>query len=236
MPPAPPYAVLAASPRTKNCISSTLRVQIFFLFQPAPLVANLDIVRAQFRGGWAFMLRAHQLYDRMRSRCFLRQPRLHASKFHPSLCVLISLRLCHTTASEDSRDVRVGKVLGVLRSCDADADLGKDLRRFAGEMDEDVVLKVLQKHRSSWQVALSFFNWAAGLPTALLVCRDEQDVCCPVEPVCGAHKVQEAIEMFYKRKEYGFEVDLVGFQILLISLCRYKHVEEAEALFSAEAR
>jgi hypothetical protein len=48
--------------------------------------------------------------------------------------------------------------------------------------------------------------------------------------------VQEAIEMFYKRKEYGFEVDLVGFQILLISLCRYKHVEEAEALFSAEAR
>jgi hypothetical protein len=32
-------------------------------------------------------------------------------------------------------------------------------------MDEDVVLKVLQKHRSSWQVALSFFNWAAGLPT-----------------------------------------------------------------------
>lgn len=47
----------------------------------------------------------------------------------------------------------------------------------------------------------------------------------------GAHKVQEAIEMFYKRKDYGFEVDLVGFQILLMSLCRYKHVEEAEALF-----
>jgi hypothetical protein len=43
--------------------------------------------------------------------------------------------------------------------------------------------------------------------------------------------VQEAIEMFYKRKEYGFEVDLVGFQTLLMSLCRYKHAEETEALF-----
>jgi hypothetical protein len=47
----------------------------------------------------------------------------------------------------------------------------------------------------------------------------------------GAHKLQEAIEMFYKRKEYGFEVDLVGFKILLMSMCRYKHVEEVEALF-----
>jgi hypothetical protein len=47
----------------------------------------------------------------------------------------------------------------------------------------------------------------------------------------GAHKVQGAIEMFYKRKEYGFEVDLVEFKILLMSMCRYKHVEEVEALF-----
>ncbi|XP_008783216.2 putative pentatricopeptide repeat-containing protein At3g15200 [Phoenix dactylifera] len=47
----------------------------------------------------------------------------------------------------------------------------------------------------------------------------------------GAHKVQEAIDMFYKRKDYGFELDMVAFQTLLMSLCRYKHVEEAEALF-----
>jgi pentatricopeptide repeat protein len=47
----------------------------------------------------------------------------------------------------------------------------------------------------------------------------------------GAHKVQEAIEVFYLWKDYGFELDLAGFQILLMSLCRYKHVEEAEALF-----
>nr|CAD1828372.1 unnamed protein product [Ananas comosus var. bracteatus] len=47
----------------------------------------------------------------------------------------------------------------------------------------------------------------------------------------AAHKVQEAIDIFYKRKEFGYELDLVGFQTLLMSLCRYKHVEEAEALF-----
>ena len=49
--------------------------------------------------------------------------------------------------------------------------------------------------------------------------------------MAGAHKLQEAIDMFYKRKDYGFELDLVGFQTLLMSLCRFKHVEEAEALF-----
>lgn len=47
----------------------------------------------------------------------------------------------------------------------------------------------------------------------------------------GAHKLQEAIDMFYKRKDYGFELDMVAFQTLLMSLCRYKHVEEAEVLF-----
>ncbi|ONK76730.1 uncharacterized protein A4U43_C03F31520 [Asparagus officinalis] len=47
----------------------------------------------------------------------------------------------------------------------------------------------------------------------------------------GAHKVQEAIDSFYKRKDYGLELDLIGFQTLLTSLCRFKHVEEAEALF-----
>lgn len=47
----------------------------------------------------------------------------------------------------------------------------------------------------------------------------------------ASHKVEEAIETFYKRKDYGFKLDLVAFQTLLMSLCRYKHVEEAESLF-----
>ncbi|XP_020589318.1 putative pentatricopeptide repeat-containing protein At3g15200 isoform X2 [Phalaenopsis equestris] len=47
----------------------------------------------------------------------------------------------------------------------------------------------------------------------------------------AAHKVESAIQVFYKRKDYGFEDQMLAFQTLLMSLCRYKHVEEAEALF-----
>ncbi|KAE8803725.1 putative pentatricopeptide repeat-containing protein [Hordeum vulgare] len=179
--------------------------------------------------------------------------------------VLGSPRLCHTSASGDSLDVRVGEVLRVLKSCDADADLSKDLCRFADEIDGDVVLKVLQKKRSNWQVALLFFTWAAGLPMYEHGPRtyiEMLDILGRMKKVrlmrqlfdeipeqrrglvatnmmfvvllkryARAHKVQEAIEIFYKINNYEFEVDLVGFQILLMLLCRYKHVEEDEALF-----
>lgn len=47
----------------------------------------------------------------------------------------------------------------------------------------------------------------------------------------ASHKVESSIEVFYKRKDYGFECNLLSFQTLLMFLCRYKHVEEAEALF-----
>ena len=47
----------------------------------------------------------------------------------------------------------------------------------------------------------------------------------------AAHKVEEAIGIFNKRKEFGLEIDLVAFQKLLMWLCRYKHVEAAETLF-----
>lgn len=49
----------------------------------------------------------------------------------------------------------------------------------------------------------------------------------------AAHKVDEAIDVFRRRKEFGFEreCDLVAFQTLLMWLCRYKHVEVAETLF-----
>ena len=52
----------------------------------------------------------------------------------------------------------------------------------------------------------------------------------------GAHNVQEAIEVFYLRKDYGFELDLVGFHILLMSLCRYKHVGERGGAVPREER
>lgn len=50
----------------------------------------------------------------------------------------------------------------------------------------------------------------------------------------AAHKVEEATQFFYKRKELGLELDLIAFQTLLMCLCRYKHVETAEFLFHSK--
>ncbi|RWR86424.1 putative pentatricopeptide repeat-containing protein [Cinnamomum micranthum f. kanehirae] len=47
----------------------------------------------------------------------------------------------------------------------------------------------------------------------------------------SGHKVEEAIEMFYRRVEFGLKLDNTAFQTLLMSLCRYKHVEAAESFF-----
>ncbi|CAI8589415.1 unnamed protein product [Vicia faba] len=49
----------------------------------------------------------------------------------------------------------------------------------------------------------------------------------------AAHKVEEAINIFQKREEFGLEneLDSEAFRTLLMWLCRYKHVEEAETLF-----
>ncbi|KAE8786755.1 putative pentatricopeptide repeat-containing protein [Hordeum vulgare] len=241
MPPAPAYAVLASAFRTRNPICVHRWLAVFDWCMPA-IRQNVSEV----------------LPDA-----------ILPPGFRPSIVprgyVLGSPRLCHTSASGDSLDVRVGEVLRVLKSCDADADLSKDLCRFADEIDRDVVLEVLQKQRSNWQVALLFFTWAAGLPTYEHGPRtyiEMLDILGRMKKVrlmrqlfdeipeqrrglvvtnmmfavllnryAGAHKVQETIEIFYKRNDYGFEVDLVGFQILLMSLCRYKDVEEAEALF-----
>ncbi|KAK9085353.1 hypothetical protein Sjap_025764 [Stephania japonica] len=50
----------------------------------------------------------------------------------------------------------------------------------------------------------------------------------------AADKVEEATELFYRRKEFGLPLDLVAFQNLLMSLCRHKHVEAAEFLFRSK--
>ncbi|CAN6560971.1 unnamed protein product [Malus baccata var. baccata] len=52
----------------------------------------------------------------------------------------------------------------------------------------------------------------------------------------AAHKVEEAIDVFYKRKEFGLELDLGAFQKLMLWLCRYKHVEAAETLFNVKGK
>lgn len=49
--------------------------------------------------------------------------------------------------------------------------------------------------------------------------------------LAAAHKVDEAIEFFNKMEDLGLERNLIAFQTLLLSLCRYKHVEIAEFIF-----
>lgn len=50
----------------------------------------------------------------------------------------------------------------------------------------------------------------------------------------AARKVEEAIEVYKRRKQFGIENDLVAFQALLTWLCRYKLVEVAETLFCSK--
>nr|XP_043622387.1 putative pentatricopeptide repeat-containing protein At3g15200 [Erigeron canadensis] len=55
-----------------------------------------------------------------------------------------------------------------------------------------------------------------------------------VNRYAAAHMIEEATEFFYKRREFGLELDLIAFQTLLLSLCRYKHVEAAEFLYHSK--
>lgn len=52
----------------------------------------------------------------------------------------------------------------------------------------------------------------------------------------AAHKVDEAVGVFERRREFGVEDDLVAFHGLLMWLCRYKHVEFAENLLCSRRR
>lgn len=55
-----------------------------------------------------------------------------------------------------------------------------------------------------------------------------------VHRYAAAHNTGEATEFLYRRREFGLELDLIAFQTLLLSLCRYKHVEAAEFLFHSK--
>ncbi|XP_021740235.1 putative pentatricopeptide repeat-containing protein At3g15200 isoform X2 [Chenopodium quinoa] len=55
-----------------------------------------------------------------------------------------------------------------------------------------------------------------------------------VHRYAAAHRIDDAIEFFDKRRQFGLPNDLIAFQTLLMSLCRYKHVEAAEFLFHSK--
>nr|XP_010915923.1 putative pentatricopeptide repeat-containing protein At3g15200 [Elaeis guineensis] len=170
------------------------------------------------------------------------------------------------TASDNDSIIKYAAMIQeILKSHESTSELESALNQFVPILSEDLVVQVLQRHRSDWKLALSFFNWAStqqgyaygsrvlnemldilGRMKRIKLMRQMFDEIAKERGMCiinektfsillnryaGAHKVQEAIDMFYKRKDYGFELDMVAFQTLLMSLCRYKHVEEAEALF-----
>lgn len=60
---------------------------------------------------------------------------------------------------------------------------------------------------------------------------NERTIEIVIHRYAAAHMIEEATQFFYKREQYGLQLDLAAFQALLMALCRYKHVEAAEFLF-----
>ncbi|KAL2331374.1 hypothetical protein Fmac_018955 [Flemingia macrophylla] len=125
-------------------------------------------------------------------------------------------------------------------------------------LTHDLLLEVLRRHRSDWRPAHLFFNWASKSPTYCPnshVCNQILDILGKanrfqelhhlldqmsntpglIDPptfatllrrLVAAHRLHEAIQLFHR-----FGSDPFHFQTLLMWLCRYKHVADAEALF-----
>ncbi|KAI4333643.1 hypothetical protein L6164_018423 [Bauhinia variegata] len=140
------------------------------------------------------------------------------------------------------------------------------------ELNDDLVLNVLRRHRSDWKPAYVFFNWISKVSIAGNGYTPSSEVWNEILDILGkmkrfeevnqvfdemskrkglvneetfrtllnrysaAHMVQETIDIFYKRKEFGMELDSTAFQTLLMWLCRYKHVEAAETLFYSKRK
>lgn len=66
--------------------------------------------------------------------------------------------------------------------------------------------------------------------------RDEKTYGVLLHRYAAAHRVDEAVKVYERRREFGIEDELVAFRGLLMWLCRYKHVEFAETLFCSRRR
>ncbi|ESQ48455.1 hypothetical protein EUTSA_v10022416mg [Eutrema salsugineum] len=65
---------------------------------------------------------------------------------------------------------------------------------------------------------------------------DEKTYDVLLKRYAAAHKVDEAVAVFERRRDFGIEDDLVAFHALLMWLCRYKHVEFSETLLCSRRR
>jgi len=131
--------------------------------------------------------------------------------------------------------------------------------------DSNLVLELLQRHRSDWKPAFIFFKWVTKTNNYTPNCEvyneiikilgkmkrfeelhqvldemsqrkefiNEETFSILIRRFVAAHKVEEAINIFHRREEFGLdnELDSEALQTLLMWMCRYKHIEEAETLF-----
>lgn len=179
-----------------------------------------------------------------------------------------ALHFVHSVADSDSLTaipnegaIKVQNILNTYRDGPT-RKIELALHQCCFTMTEDLILNVLQRHRSDWKPAFIFFNWVSkdgqitlgsGVYNEILdilgkmrrfeeLTRvldemsnrgglvDEETYRVLVNRYAAAHKVEDAIEVFNKRRDLGLELNLVAFQKLLMCLCRYKHVEVAETL------
>ncbi|AES79959.2 PPR superfamily protein [Medicago truncatula] len=113
--------------------------------------------------------------------------------------------------------------------------------------DSNLVLELLQRHRSDWKPAFIFFKWVTKTNNYTPSCEVYNEIINILgkmkrfeelhqvldEMFVAAHKVEELINIFHIREEFGLdnELDSETFRTLLMWMCRYKHIEEAETLF-----
>ncbi|KDP27363.1 hypothetical protein JCGZ_20187 [Jatropha curcas] len=142
----------------------------------------------------------------------------------------LALTQCSPTVTEDL-------ILNVLKRHHSDWKLAfiffnwasKRGQAFLGSSVYNEILDILGKMRRFEELTqvLGEMSKREGLV-------NEETYRILVNRYAAAHKVEEAINVFNKRRDLGLELGLVAFQKLLMCLCRYKHVEIAETLLYAE--
>eukprot|EP01018_Ginkgo_biloba_P023673 Gb_12358 [translate_table: standard] len=87
------------------------------------------------------------------------------------------------------------------------------------------ILGKVKRFHTMWQLIKEMHN--RGNSPSLIT---DETFTILMRRYAAAHMVERAIETFFKREEFGLKLDTLSFQTLLLALCRYKHVQEAEAL------
>ena len=143
-------------------------------------------------------------------------------------------------------------------------EIGRILEKCGIVLTEGMILEVVNRNRSDWKPAYtlsrliriqSVYLSSSSVYNEILDVlgkmrrfeefhqvfdemskRDAKTYEVLLNRYAAAHKVDEAVKVFERRREFGIEDDSVAFHGLLKWLCRYKHVEFAETLFCSRGR